>query len=791
MLNLLFNAPQNYAWVLNYGRRLLEDETKDMEKNRTEHQINTRIYNNAFCGLLRTGYPFDIVPINSQIFLKLVIDNIPFQCPANTVSNILRQEYDAIVKPKMDTYNEMADKKVQHEDDELIIAESKQSVVSTAEDKKSTGESPAPSVKMVSVKDVIATAASTSMAEPASVTGVLQQGEPPAHYVSPPMKIEKELDDTSDRLTPQKRMEIMRDLKKQEAFKKMEEAGSNDKTSVKEGPFRNDVIPKQKHDAASHDGGWKNHEHSHLPIMMTAPNLDDIIFTPVIHHKKVVEIGGEPGTPSYDAGNGAKEVPSLETPERLQPMSNPSPYMREEVKADSGEEMMMPDILTSMASAKGQKDNLPSSGEATIDVLDTGNKLSSGDSLKNKDETSACRPLEFDVLLNHMDPEMTADKPETMVDQPSEKMEHVPYVQSPQPPEKEEMQEQTSAENSKQTSKRIFQPKAQRFAPKTAAGSVDATIKSEDIIEQAAPKEKKGLLSALFGGGDKKKEEAIALPASAPQPIVPEAHMAEEKNAEADTSLSAQNDTGFKTGTVDGKEGVDDVPAQADGLPMPPVAKSDSYNYDGGDIFMHIHQVVLKKQFGNSSAGPYRFIFWPLRIIEMQGKKTWADFLVHVTDQNGNEILLCTDGKYKELMVKVDGKEFNVYATWTNGMFDSHVSLYGKTASIYTIEEDVHKEEPETAYHDSFLNQFRLERKGQPKHFVVPFKNNNRGELNIPIVGCVELGGKSYPLERREENTLRYRYNGSDKVIRGHWEKGMFKFTVDDANRFVWEGSNE
>lgn len=351
----------------------------------------------------------------------------------------------------------------------------------------------------------------------------------------------------------------------------------------------------------------------------------------------------------------------------------------------------------------------------------------------------------------------------------------------------EDIPESAVLVTSEQSSKRMFQPKSQRFAPKTALhADMSVSANPEELNDQMNPKGKKRFLSAIFGG-EKKKEVEMIVSALNSAPTEKEEGDVRETEAPA----SVRNNVPAQTDNVPAETLESGVQIKEENRAVPEAVKTESYNHDGGKIFSHIHQVVLKKQFGNSSTGPYRFIFWPLRIIELQSKKTWADFLVHVTDQNGNETLLCTDGTYKELIIKADGKEFNVYATWTNGIFDSHVSLHGKTASIYTIEEEVYREEPEDVKHDSFLDQFRLERKGQPKHFIVPFKNNNRGELNIPIVGCVELGGKRYPLDRREENTLRYRYNGNDKIIRGHWEKGLFQFSVDDANRFIWEEQNE
>lgn len=763
MLNLLFNTPQNYAWALNYGRRLLEDETKDVEKNRTEHQINTRIYNNAFCGLLRTGYPFETIPVNNQTFLRLVIDNITFQCPSNTVSNILRQEYDTLVKPKVDACIQMeSDKAPQPENAEQITAASGQGAEPVQTPGTKPGEEAAPDAEPVPDEKT------DSITESVPAAEVSQKENPSAHRGPSPLKAGDSPDELPAKVTPQKQMEMMRDLKKQRTLSAPKEAGEKGgKSAAKENP-----VPKHAAlDRGKGNGEVGEKEKKERPFhhpTMVAPNLDDIIFAPVTKNKKVVEIGeGSVKTLSgLERSKQDEECTAMET--------------------EAGPQA--PDVPVSTVEGKQESNSHPSAEIATDDAK-TEYKPEPVDSENPQSEPAAndvpsASHLEFEALLDRADEGTTSDQQKDLKEQQPV---HQGQESDIQPQEKaEDNRGLATLTASEQPSKRLFQPRSQRFAPKTASSTdVSSAANPEGLTGQISPKEKKRFLSALFG--EKKKETETIAPAL--NPALPEKEEGEAGEADAPATVGkyAPAQTDHKPAEVlkSSVQAKEEYPA------APENVKTESYNHDGGKIFSHIHQVALKKQFGNSSTGPYRFIFWPLRIIEMQSKKTWADFLVHVTDQNGNETLLCTDGVYKELIVKVDGKEFNVYATWTNGVFDSHVSLHGKTASIFTIEEEVYKEEPEDAEHDSFLDQFRLERKGQPKHFIVPFKNNNRGELNIPIVGCVELGGKRYPLERREENTLRYRYNGSDKIIRGHWEKGVFQFSVDDANRFIWEGQNE
>ena len=754
MLNLLFNAPQNYAWALNYGRRLLEDEIKDLEKNRTEHQINTRIYNNAFCGLLRTGYPFEVITINNQMFLKLVIDNITFQCPSNTVSNILRQEYETLVKPKVDVY-------VQAESDKALRPENREQITAASEQEIEQETEP------VQTPEAKSEEAPTPPAESLPAAEVLQNEKSSTHEKSSPLKTREISDESHTKVTPQKQMEMMRELKKQrtEDMPK-EDTGKNKESAAKENSIPQHTTLEAKRDNGD-DGEKRKKEQSLHHIMMAAPNLDDIIFAPVAANKKVVEIGEDPAKESSDPEDDEQH--------------------KESVTMKTESEAQTPDASVSVMENKKQESDDYQSSKIVIDKKKAKYTPESTDA---EDENAQSEPKS----VPHLEVEKIVDKTveETVLDQQEDlkeqKLAHREQVEDTQLQEESKgVQEPMTPATSEQSSKRMFQPKSQRFAPKTVSSAgTSISVNSEGLPGQTNPKEKKGFLSALFGG-DKKKDVEVIVPALNPV----SAEKEDDHTKETEALASVESDLSAQTDNVSTEVLGSSIQAEKEDRAVSEDIKTESYNHDGGKIFSHIHQVVLKKQFGNSSTGPYRFIFWPLRIIEMQSKKTWADFLVHVTDQNGNETVLCTDGAYKELIIKVDGKEFNVYATWTNGVFDSHVSLYGKTASIYTIEEEIYREESEDAEHDSFLDQFRLERKGQPKHFIVPFKNNNRGELNIPIVGCVELGGKRYPLERREENTLRYRYNGSDKVIRGHWEKGVFQFAVDDVNRFVWEDQNE
>lgn len=487
MQNLLFGTIQSYAWILEYARHLTDQEAKDGPPDRIEHEINIRIYNNALCGLLYMGHPYEIVEENEIKFVAIMVEGNQFQCPLNTVSNVLHVEYDSLIKPELE---------------------------------------------------------------------LLKKSE-----------------------TMENRMELENNL------------------------------------------------------------------TSKIHIPNHTQDGKEKASKVADKLNGAFAM------------------------------------------------------QAGILKLDD----------------FAFAPV----------------KPQKMLE--------------------------LDAEAS------LLQPKTGKFKPKTQPMTLPISQMDQgEAKSKIEGKNQSGRFFSAIFGGERKKQESIS-----------ESYMAVEKVDKQEKAMIQKKDTNKENSPI---------------TACPKEKESLNYSQDGGKLFKHIHEVTLRKKFAGTIVGPYRFIFWPIRILEKYPGKTWADFLVHITEPNGNETVMCTDDKYKELTIKMDGKEFNVYATWTGGIFESHLSLQGKTESMFILEEHLFKEEPEEAERDCFLDQFRYERKGQPKHFIVPFKNNNRGEMNIPIIGYVELNGKKYPLERRESNTLRYHYKGEDKIIRGHWENGIFAFAIEDVNRMIWEG---
>ena len=70
----LFHAAQHYAWILELSQKLLMHEANGERFNKTEYQINTRLFNNAFCGLLKLGYPYEISEVEQIHYFIFSID---------------------------------------------------------------------------------------------------------------------------------------------------------------------------------------------------------------------------------------------------------------------------------------------------------------------------------------------------------------------------------------------------------------------------------------------------------------------------------------------------------------------------------------------------------------------------------------------------------------------------------------------------------------------------------------------------------------------------------------------
>jgi len=738
MSRILYNTLQGYGWSLEFARNLLANESRGEGANKIEHQINARIYNNALCGLLKNGYKYEIVEENGGKHVRLCMDGQYYQCPINTVKNIFREEYGDII-------SEAAIKEEESVKAPVVDEAPVEVKVITSQEKEPASEKESESEKTES--------AITDKPENQS-----------------DLSVQNVKDDNALPMTPEVRMPALL------------------KVSVDENNF-----PKEIDNQTVIDDSEKRKSPTQNPLFQhRVPNLDEFTFMPV-KEKNIVditEINREPSTVELDATE-ITETEAKDTPLKEEKSSSDNAAAPDSTEALSVEKEDTESVEVIDSKSADEKSPEPE----TAKVNDAAEIIPINDvAEKPVMEKAGVQPA---VILAQVTEELQTDKEaseivdailikkdtmdaseesnilsEVMKDvnmsTEASLSEEVPAINN-----KESMD--PSKTNPHHTGKETIVPKAaegMKFKPKAVAQTKSTPTAPVSIADE--PKIKKGLRS--FFGGDKKKnaESEVKLPALED---VSESMQSSERETEGHTEELQPKavTTAIPSDVSASKALIPEKPAEI------------SYAHNGGELFKHIHQVVLKKSFGSDSIGPYRIFFWPTTIPEVTSGKNWADILVHITEPSGNEIVACTDGNYKELSLSLGKKEINVFGTWNNGIFESHVTLRGKTASMFTIEEDVYREVPEDIMHDDFLNQFRFEKRGQPKHFIVPFKNNNRGELSIPIIGYVELSEKKYILERREGNTLRYRYNGNDKVVKGHWENEKFTFAIEDAVRFVWE----
>lgn len=210
------------------------------------------------------------------------------------------------------------------------------------------------------------------------------------------------------------------------------------------------------------------------------------------------------------------------------------------------------------------------------------------------------------------------------------------------------------------------------------------------------------------------------------------------------------------------------------------------------ETYRHIHRVKLRKKYmPDSVTDEYVFTFWPLVIYDRCPYNAFfAEFMVLVQPPKGNPYFEVVQKKEHELFLTIDGLEFKVFCVWNNAHFESTVSLNGETNSIYElIGEDansIEKHEPIEAISNSYLDQFRYERKGQAKHFAMPVEMENTDNGKAVIIGFVIDGkGNRIIIRPSQNHDLVYKANGSEKHLSGRWiGNGKFELTLKDEKRF-------
>lgn len=896
-MNLLYSNIQNYAWILERARCLLESAE---ETDRVGRQINRRIYNNAFCSMMRLHFSFELEGDDKTGFLKMVYDGHEYRCPVSAAKTILRDCYESVLE-KQRLKEKISDKSFQPK----LITEAisgnhiKESDKLSMKSDHITGKPDHSEQEITPTEE--AAVHGKSVAQPAAITekqiGMIVVSSDPYQYGDDPdinVHIEKG------------------DYKNEELLYEYQEKGTGNQewkqgmpalpgeyafcVSAKEtdhtkAAFAVCMVTVEKRkidikaDAVSKEYDGNTNADAQVDIVnvvngdsvevdytasFDAPNPGDRHI--IVHINKLT--GADAGKymigeqnefkmmrkilprPDSVTTNNAAENPTEQKPinpknlhttlqERKKHMigagvslsaASPLPDWDDfEFSKPKPKNILDLDAQTDIDMNKNKSFAAEHGFESTVKAELTENKkniLNVETGQKRTDEnldsdTASINPPEEDSILpndskhseNGFDVKDTQPKPSGSAEASEETaptQKETVLTQKDTVPEEDgsvflclnrkeaaisgevklESEPNPISVDAEPEGSIVFADDTQPtdtpvnhvpqeipsqiglFHPKHVEQHPTQTKEPEEEPVKE-PKAGLGLLSRFMGRGRTEKElaetksedEVQMLPLtdadnklSVPDLFVPRTPVVQSETSEP---VIVKNDWSGKTEAVFEATEPDEK----------------DYTHDGGILFHHVHQVVLQKKFGSNSVGPYRFVFWPIWIYDRYVGRRLADFLVHVTDPNGNERVSCTEGDLKELLIEFDGIQFKAFATWNDGVFESKILLNGRTDSIYKIEDSVHKEEPEHNFSNTYLDQFRLERKGQPKHFIVPFKNNNRGEKNTPIIGYVEVNRKRYPLERRDGNTLSYRYSGGERIIKGHWEDGTFQFSVEDANR--------
>lgn len=74
----------------------LRDTCAGSEDLKTDYQITTRLYSNAFAGLIRLGLMPGCEDRDGTAFLMFELEGRGHSCPARTIKNILKSDFAAV-----------------------------------------------------------------------------------------------------------------------------------------------------------------------------------------------------------------------------------------------------------------------------------------------------------------------------------------------------------------------------------------------------------------------------------------------------------------------------------------------------------------------------------------------------------------------------------------------------------------------------------------------------------------------------------------------------------------------
>lgn len=830
--------PQTYSMVLECGRKILLNETEKDRLSIPIHQLNTRIYNSAFGGVLYEGYPFTVQmdEYDMPTTVEISIDDVLYSCPYSSVSNVLREEFANVLKNA--GYQELA---------EALPTPKKKSVAAPTVSQKTVEKNEVKNVAKNEVKNVTPTKQGNAVKPRANTVENAKKQNTPSAKPQIQQSVNNQGDNkraipASTSILPSFNTNI---TPKKEAPKK-NDAPVKKKTTLKPnlGNVKEKKISTQKENnipstSVNHQESTEEKDKLQIMAEKKMPDLDlfvgslaaSIKSTSVINlddmEKGVSSTEDRQKTARQNIDKGKTAIKAEEKKEQetnIQTANANENFTRRTSNVVNLDDMETEDTTDASTENETVMVNTDMQDNHEPDVSENSQVSNIEEEIKQPEEkvkktvavissqhaTDNASKIEEDV--NNSDKNDETDD-YSAFDTPEDEEEDIELVA----PTFETKANESFVSKTEQKTEEVkndeieddFKPKntkesSSSFEPKYQDSNLNAPEASKENVNKSVPengKNKHGIFAGLFGKSTKRvvkendDEETFDFQPKARDNTVvsktveeftakDESFKPQENHVErtekfsdpqpSKTELKNNEAKDMETSSVT-------VPAKNE------ESMSQDHSQDGGTLFQHVHNVSLKPKFGDVTLSEARFIIWPTYVIEMHPGRLFADLLVYVVDKNGTERAYCTERGQDMISVTTsDNKQFNVYGIWDNGHFTSYVTLAGKTESQNRMEETVEKFEPERTDSDAFLDQFRVERKGQPAHFIVPFKNRNYGEQNIPIAGYVETNGRKFPLERRDGNTLRYIYHSNEKVIRGHWEKDKFVINIQDATVIDW-----
>ena len=659
----LFYAPQTYALALECGRKLMANESEEDKLVPVIHQMNTRIYNSAFCGILRTGYPFTIEKNENgnPTFIKMKIDGMQHACPYTSVSNTLRGEFATVLErggypelaatsPKKKQASKLNETKTEHATNTAAQPpteeETKKINAKTNTEKRDVKNAgiqhtkPASAAHEIPVSRVIPTFG--SVLPDIHVNVPVQKPIPETTTAASKKEAEEKVTNTAKTVVvptagpfaetiPSTPLEEKPELDLDAIVATMDNSAG--------GTFASGRVPENNNASVSLSQTEQDADAHELPVNA---NLDS--NTPD-KSKTVDDLPTPAHAYDVESKQDAAMHESENTPEN-KPVTSSKLTMDQNTPDTSAQEK---DSTSEIRSSELHTEDMPVIQDASEKTVPDGMKSESDVPEEANEDAGMDDYSAFDAPVLDNEAESTHQD--------------IKVTQENEMPDKDTEQSQTVADQSKRADAEDPMP----FEPKKNVHPIqhEEIMQNTNDTSSEKSKPKHGFIASLFGIGSKNAKTEPAENGSLPEFQPNTKEKAVVSNAEPNEQTPMQN----MTETFDKKEEMaekaetektgeevkdkanhnhtvaEEAPTSAS--TSQPVqnntepAKPD-HSQDGGVLFQHIHQVTVKPKFGDAILSQVKFIIWPTRIVEMYPGRTFADLLIYVVDKNGVERSYCT-----------------------------------------------------------------------------------------------------------------------------------------------------